>query len=351
VDAWEAATRRQKAETLQTLSVKTASETLNAENIVVGSPVQDRIPDVGEEVLVRVRDLGLRTYATMREHARDRWLVRLAGAVSVVIVVIFGRKGARALAALVLSVGIVLTLPRAIVAVQGGVFAFTLAGVFLALACTYFIICGPTRKALGAMGGAFLGITIGGLLALWAAWMSGLSGLHDLNMAAIRCFSAGRVLDFRALLVAGILLGTIGVVMDVAIAVASAVSELARAAPELSMGEIRKRGMAVGGKVMGAMVMAIALAYMGINFGLFLLPYVEPGTRLSDVLGTERVIAEVLRLLVGATAVVWTVPATAWLAAWLEKRRRANTAQPRAQSGRGFGQDQRDQQDLRASRV
>jgi uncharacterized membrane protein len=212
----------------------------------------------------------------MREHARDRWLVRLGGAVAGVALVVLGRKGARALAALVVGVGIALGLPRAIIEVRGAVLPLTLAALALALGATYLILCGPTRKALSAAGGAFAGVALGGVLALAAVWLSGLSGLHDQDLAAIRRFSTARALDFRSLLVAGMLLGTLGVVMDVAIATASAVEELARADPTLNAAALRRRGMAVGRKVMGAMVMALALAYIGVNIGLFFLPHADP---------------------------------------------------------------------------
>ena len=65
------------------------------------------------------------------------------------------------------------------------------------------------------------------------------------------------------------------------------------------------------------MTLAISLAYAGIHFGLFLLPYAEPGISLRQVVGTEQVMAEIMRLIVGGIAIAWTVPATAWLAARL----------------------------------
>jgi len=326
IEAWGASGARRTGETVQRLDVRTATGTVVAENIVTGSPVSDRIPDVGEEVLVRIRDLGRERYATMRDHARDRWLVRLAGALGLLVVVVLGRKGARALAALVVGLGIVLAFSWAVMTIQGAVMPLTLAALGATLAATYLILCGATRKALSAAGGAFAGIVLSGVLALLVARVSGLSGLYDQDLAAVRHFSTARVLDFRALLVASMLLGTMGVVMDVAIAVASAVGELARANPALDARSLRRRGMAVGRKVMGAMVMALALAYMGINFGLFLLPHADPALRFADVVGTERVLTEICRLLVGVTAIVWAVPATAFLASCLAAGRVAKGA-------------------------
>jgi len=319
--AWETPKTPRRGESLQQLRVRMATSVVLAENIITGSPVNDRIPDIGEEVLLQIRDLGHEKHATMREHARDRWLLRIAGAVSVLMLLVFGRKGGRALLALAVSLAVVMILPPAILAVHGAVLPLTIGAILLVLGSTYLILCGPTRKAVSAIGGALAGIVLSGFLAILAARISGLSGLHDQDLAAIHQFSTARTLDFRALLVAGMLLGTLGVVMDVAIAVASAVSEVVRAAPALSISEIRARGMSVGRKVMGAMVMALALAYAGLNFGLFILPFAQSGSPLADVVGTERVTAEVMRLLVGITAVVWTVPATAWLAAAMAKRK------------------------------
>ncbi len=324
LSAWEALTLRPKGEVIQRLRVRlhssgaAAGETVVAENPITGSPVVDRIPGVGDEVLLRIRELGSERAVTLRDLARDRRLVHLAAFVSLVIIIIFGRKGARALGALAVGLVIIFALTRTIMAVQRGVLVLTLGAILLALGATYLILCGRTRKMSGAAGGAFAGLALGGVLALAATSLTGLSGLHDADMMAIRLFSTAHALDFRDLLVAGMLLGTVGVVMDVAIAVASAIAELARARPDLTRQELHSHGMSVGRKVMGSMVMALAMAYMGMKFGMFLLPYAEPETTLMDVIGTERAVAEIVRLLVGIIAVVWTVPATAFLASYVE---------------------------------
>ena len=217
-----------------------------------------------------------------------------------------------------MGITVVLLLPRGIAAFPEMALAMTVLAVLLIVGSTYLIICGTKRKALAAVGGALAGIVCSGVLAVVVVRLSGLSGMHDEDLGAIMRFTAGRNMDFRELLVIGIMLGTLGVVMDVAIGVASATSELKKASPGLAVKELRKHGMAVGGKVMGSMVMGLALAYMGINVGLFMLPYADTRVGLSEVLGNEWVVAETFRLLVGVTAVVWTVPMTAWLAAAVE---------------------------------
>jgi uncharacterized membrane protein len=291
LDAWTTGLARRSGEALQVLRVRVGREELTAENVVTGSPVNDRLPDIGDEVLIRVRELGNETYTTLRELGRDRWLVRYAGTLALIVCVVFGRRGRRAICALGVSLLLMAALPYIMLRL-GAVLAPTLAIAGLALLLTYTILCGFSPKTLGAAAGATLGITIGGVLALVAVRLAGHSGLQDADLAAAFRFGAARELGSQSLLACGILLGTLGVVMDVAIAVASAVTEVADASPGLDPHALRSAGMSVGRKVMGAMVMALCLAYLGLRFGLFLLLYVEPGTAAADVLGTERVTVE-----------------------------------------------------------
>jgi len=211
-------------------------------------------------------------------------------------------------------------LPLLIVRARWAAFPTTFGALLFVVGSTYLLLCGATRKSFGATVGALAGVALSGLLAMGVGRACGLSGLHDADLMAMYRFTTARQLDFRGILVAGMLLGTVGVVMDVAIATASAVCELRQAAPALHRDELRKRGLSVGRKVMGTMIMTLELAYMGANYGLFLLPYAEPGNRMADIFVNERIVAEAFRLLVGAIAVVWTIPVTAHVTAWLACR-------------------------------
>jgi uncharacterized membrane protein len=127
-------------------------------------------------------------------------------------------------------------------------------------------------------------------------------------------------MDFQGLLVAAALIGTLGVVMDVSIGVASAVSEVRRADPSIDFHLLLAAGIAVGRKIMAAMFGAILFAYLGLNIGLFLLPWARTGS-VMQALDSERVKTEVFRLLVAGLAIVWTIPATALVSAYLSSRK------------------------------
>ncbi|MFZ4397461.1 MAG: YibE/F family protein, partial [Kiritimatiellia bacterium] len=70
-----------------------------------------------------------------------------------------------------------------------------------------------------------------------------------------------------------------------------------------------------------AMFGAIFFAYIGLNIGLFLLPWATPDS-MGQIVGNERVATEVFRLLIAGLAIAWCVPSAAVCSAWLASRGR-----------------------------
>src|SRR5690606_9181679 len=77
--------------------------------------------------------------------------------------------------------------------------------------------------------------------------------------------------DFRGLLFAGIIIGALGAVMDVAMSISSAMEEIKGKNPNLDSKELVKSGLAVGKDVMGTMSNTLILAYTGSAVPLLLL--------------------------------------------------------------------------------
>ena len=139
-------------------------------------------------------------------------------------------------------------------------------------------------------------------------------------MAAIRMFTKAADLDYRGLLEAGMVLGIVGAGMDVAIAIVSAVEQIALAKPSATARELLSRGMAVGRGIMVPMVLVLTFAYVGLGLPILLLPAVVGGHP-SVLISNERIAVEALRIVVGGIGVVCTVPIAAACAAWVFARR------------------------------
>jgi uncharacterized membrane protein len=120
--------------------------------------------------------------------------------------------------------------------------------------------------------------------------------------------------DLAGLLTAGIVIGALGAIDDIAVTQASTVWELREAHPGLGARELFRSGMRVGRDHVGSIVNTLALAYAGASLPLLIL-FELSELSLGHLVSTEVVATEIVRTLVGSIGLVAAVPATTWLAA------------------------------------
>jgi uncharacterized membrane protein len=121
-------------------------------------------------------------------------------------------------------------------------------------------------------------------------------------------------IDLSGLVLAGVVLGSMGAIDDVTVTQASAVWEVKRANPEISRVELVRAGLRVGRDHVASTVNTLLLAYAGASMPLLIF-FVLSDQSLGTVLNSEIVATEVLRTLVGSIGLVASVPLTTWLAA------------------------------------
>jgi uncharacterized membrane protein len=141
---------------------------------------------------------------------------------------------------------------------------------------------------------------------------SALTGLGSDETSLIS--STVGTLDLRGLLLAGIVIGSLGVLDDVTVTQSSAVWELHLANPAASVRELYGAGIRIGRDHIASTVNTLVLAYVGASLPL-LVVYSLAGSQLQDVLTSEVVAQEVVRTLVGSIGLVAAVPVTTLLAA------------------------------------
>jgi uncharacterized membrane protein len=120
--------------------------------------------------------------------------------------------------------------------------------------------------------------------------------------------------NLHGLLLASIIIGTLGVLDDVTVTQASAVWELHRANPECGPRNLYRAGIRIGRDHIASTVNTLVLAYAGASLPLLILFSVS-NRSLGQVLNTESVAGEVVRTLVGSIGLVASVPITTGLAA------------------------------------
>ena len=168
---------------------------------------------------------------------------------------------------------------------------------------------------------AFAGsvLSLGLTTALGAGFISlcHFTGFSD-ETAATLTVAAGK-LDVRGLILAGLVIGALGVLDDITVTQVSAVAELQRADPTASALDLYRSGLRIGRDHVASTVNTLVLAYAGASLPLLLL-FSQGGRSIGGVLTTETVAVEIVRAIVGSIGLVAAVPITTGLAAWVVHR-------------------------------
>lgn len=242
---------------------------------------------------------------------RDRGTVLLVLALAFAAAVIaLGRmRGVAALVGLAVSVGILLwfILP-AIVNGEDAVLVALVGGGAIALVSLYLAHGYNPLTHVAALG-AFSALVLTTALSWLVLAVAGFSGVATEEAFFLLALPD---LDLNGLLLAGIVLGTIGALDDVTVTQASAVWEVYGANPSLDSGSLFASGIRVGRDHIVSTVNTLLLAYAGASLPLLIL-FTLAGQSLGFVASSEIVAVEIVRTLVGSMGLVAAVPVTTWL--------------------------------------
>ncbi len=125
--------------------------------------------------------------------------------------------------------------------------------------------------------------------------------------------------DLRGILLAGIIIGAVGMLDDITVNQVSVVAELKEANPQYGFKNLWQGAMRVGRDHINAIINTLILAYTGVSFPLLILLYAsnQPG---AITLSGEGVMTEIMRALLGSMGIVAAVPVTTFLASYIFSR-------------------------------
>ncbi|MGH4013045.1 MAG: YibE/F family protein [Pseudonocardiaceae bacterium] len=262
--------------------------------------------DPGDELSYQVVDF--------QRGAPMLWLVALFA----VAVLLLGRwKGLASLVALGFSFSVlVVYLFPAILGGADPVIVGVLAAGVIMFGVLY-LTHGFSAQTSTAVLGTLLSLALIGVLGTAFTAATKLTGLGSDTANLIGVLGTG--IDARGLLLAGIIIGALGVLDDVTVTQTSAVWELRRANPDLGASALYSSALRIGRDHISSAVNTLALAYAGAALPL-LLAYSLAGQSFGTLVTAQEVAQEVVRTLVGSIGLVAAVPITTALAALVARR-------------------------------
>ena len=239
-------------------------------------------------------------------------LALLAGIFAVSVVVVGRLRGLFALIALVVSFG-VLTLFILPAILQGSnPLVVAVVGASAIMLIALYMCHGLTARTSVAVLGTLVSLLLIGLLgSLFIDWAF-LSGNTDDNTGLIHGLYPD--IDMSGLLLAGVIIGSLGVLDDVTVTQTSAVWELHQADPSMGSRALYRAAIRIGRDHIASVVNTLVLAYAGAALPLLLL-FSIANSSMGSVANSELVAEEIVRTLVGSIGLVASVPVTTALAA------------------------------------
>jgi uncharacterized membrane protein len=257
---------------------------------------------------------GQPTFYNIRDLERGRPMLALA-ALFMLAVIAFGRwQGVRSLIGLGCSFAVIIGFVVPAILRGRSPVPVALVGAMAIMLASLYLSHGLGRKTTAAVVGTALALGLTAALTASFVELASLTGLASED-ALNASFQVGGI-SLRGLLLAGIIIGGLGVLDDVTVSQSSLVFELRRADPTAGFGELVRGAMAVGRDHVAATVNTLFLAYAGASLPLLVL-FVSGGQALGTVATAEAVAVEVVRTLCGSVGLIAAVPLTTLLAASL----------------------------------
>lgn len=267
---------------------------------------------IGDEVLLQ-KDAQFEGLYSVSDLVRTPALIKLFLVFVIMILIVSGEAGIRSLLGLSFSFAVIFkfVLPQ-IIAGSNPLTVALLASLII-LIVSYFLTHGINQKSVIAILGTFGALALTGILATIYGASSKLTGFGSEEAS----FLIGNlpIGSFYNLYLAGIIIGSLGVLDDITISQASIVSELVEANRRLDIKELYFRAMRIGHDHISSLVNTLVLVYAGSALPLLIL-FVTSKTTTFELLNYEMVAEEIVRTLVGSIGLVAAVPLTTLIAAY-----------------------------------
>lgn len=273
---------------------------------------------VGMDVVIMQSVAGDSVIASVYTQDRE-WVIYIFAALYILaLCLVGGKQGVKG------SIGLIFTFFCVIVVyiplVYRGVSPFW-AAVFVCMITTIvtmYLIGGASMKTVVAIGGTMAGVLIAGISAQLFSLASGITGYNVSDIETLMTLWNTNGINVGGLLFSGLLISSLGAVMDVAMSVSSSMSEILRQNPRLTRRELWKAGIQVGRDMMGTDSNTLILAFAGSSVSMLLLDYAYD-LPYRQIINSNNIGISIMQGLAGSFGIVLAVPFTVLMASILYK--------------------------------
>lgn len=244
---------------------------------------------------------------------RDKYIVLIAWIFTIVLFAVGKRQGL--LASVSLAINLLILSFALDLNVQAGINLLWICAVMVVLftILSLLLVNGCNEKTYAAILATLLG-TFSALLITWIAmWVTGEKGLYYEEMQFL-------TRPYKLVFMAGLFIGSLGAVMDVAITMSASIFELYEQNNSISIKALKRSGLDIGKDIMGTMTNILFFAYISGSMPMLIL-YLKNYSALSFTLSMNLSL-ELARALAGGIGIVLTIPIGLYVSIFFVNRKR-----------------------------
>jgi len=242
--------------------------------------------------------------------------VLFLGIIFLLLMILFGKKkGFNSIIALGFICAAIFAVFIPAILAGRNIYVATFVIITYSIISTLLIVIGFNKKAISAMLGCLGGVIFAGVLMAIMGGIVQLTGVVDRESINLMFFN----IDLRAIVFAGVIIGSAGAIMDVAMSISSSLWEVKEAGGKSDFRSLFKSGTEIGKDILGTMLNTLILAYIGSSLTVILLLTMSAGS-FVELFNREMIVVEFLRAIVGSFGMFLTLPLTAAICAALYTR-------------------------------
>ncbi|MCW2504624.1 MAG: YibE/F family protein [Actinomycetia bacterium] len=250
-----------------------------------------------------------------QQRSTSLWALMAAFALAVIA---FGRwRGLSALAGLALTFAVLLVFIVPAILAGESPLLVAIAGSAAIMLSVLFLTHGINLPTAIAVMGTLVSLVLTGVLGALFSAAAHLTGVSSDDTTFVSTTFAG--VNMQGLLLAGIVIGSLGVLDDVAVTQSVTVTELAAANPAYRFRELYRAATRVGRAHIASVINTIILAYAGASLPVLIL-IAAASQPLGQLLTSQQIAEELVRSGVGTLGLIAAVPVTTALAALAASR-------------------------------
>lgn len=197
-------------------------------------------------------------------------------------------------------------------------FIIALIASLIIIPLTFYLAHGFNKKTTAAVIGTILTLFVIGFVSNIAIEAGHLSGFSSEEAGYLDMEKPG-VVNIKGLLLAGIIIGLLGILDDITISQSAIVYKLDEVSPQLTFKDLYSKAMDVGRDHIASVVNTLILVYASAALPLLLL-LVKETSPLRDILNEEFMAEEIIRTLVASMGIILAVPITTFLTVFIIKK-------------------------------